>query len=339
MQSHRIYRFPIAIIISATVIMMLSSCTADTGNIPDTTPTSVLFDSDDHNTATHSGNLLYDSFLVSDGRYIFFQSEESKSLVRSNFDGSDALTLTAKTPAFINYINNQVFFISGTDSGPIYKIDIDGKGETMISDDTAKSVIALKSVLYYISALDEQVYRILHDGSKKTLIYPGKASGIMFSGSTLYIQPAAPDKMIYSITEPQLSAAVPDHPIGFKDLHSEAIGFYPSSVNIERNTLYYSDELFSRIFYLSAKGQTKVLRSITINQPFIASSGYLYFVNFSDNNRLYRLPLDNPGKMQMVVNDSVNKFVIIGNSIYYKRTGGFDIYRTSVGGGQSQKIT
>lgn len=339
MQPHRIYGFPIAIILSATMMIMLASCTADTADTPDTTPTSVLFDPDDDNTAIHSGNLLYDSFLTSDGRYIFFQSEESKSLVRSNFDGSESLTLTAKTPSFLNSINNQVFFISGTDSGPIYKIDIDGKGETMISDDTAKSIIVLKSVLYYISALDEQVYRILHDGSKKTLIYPGKSSEIMYFGNTLYIQPAAPDEMVYSIAEPQLSAATPDHPIGFKDFHPEAIDFYPSSVNIERNTLYFSDELFSGVFYLNAKGQTKALRSITVNQPFIVSSRYLYFVNSIDKNRLYRLSLDNPGKTQMVVNDSISKFVIIGNSIYYKRTVGFDIYRTSVGGGQSQKIT
>ncbi|MHB1453615.1 MAG: DUF5050 domain-containing protein [Saccharofermentanales bacterium] len=339
MQSYRMIRFLTAVIFSAAIMAVLGSCTPDTGNVPDTTPTSVLFDPAATDTAIPSGNMLYGSFLASDGKYIFFQSKEGKSLVRSNFDGSELMTLTARTPSFINCVNSQLFFIAGTDSGPIYKIDIDGKGETMISDEIARSIIASESDLYYISALDDQVYRMLHDGSRKTLIFPAKASGIMFSETTLYIQPVAPDRKIYRIPLAQLAAAAPDHPIVLKDIQSESISFYPSSVNVENDVLWFSDELFTRTFFLNVKGQTKSLNNDKVNQPFIISSGFLYFVKTSDNNRLYRFDLDNSDNAQMVVNDVVDKFVIIGNSIYYKRTTGSDVYRTSIGGGQSQKIT
>ncbi|MHB8964293.1 MAG: DUF5050 domain-containing protein [Saccharofermentanales bacterium] len=341
MHLYRTFRSAVAVMSAAAIILSFTSCTPATDNVPDAThsPTPVLYGPDEVLTATHSGNLLYNSFLASDGRYIFFRSIDGKALVRSNHDGSEPLVLTSKVPSCINAVNGQLFFIEGAESGPIYKIDIDGKGETMISDDIARSVIALQNELYYISVADDKVYRIQHDGSKRTVIFPGRASRIMLEGTTLYVQPAAPDITIYGIPDLLRTDASPEIPLAIEDMHADDIGFYASSVNINDGLLYFSDDLYSQIFYQNSKGKTKMLLKASVNQPFIINAGYLYFVKISDNSRIYRLSLSNPSDVQMVVNDSVGRFVIIGNSIYYNRPNGYDLYRASVGGGQSQKIT
>ncbi len=339
MRSYRFLTSAAAAMLSAGILLSLSSCVPDTGDTPATSPTPVLFALDDATTAIHSGNLLYGSFLTSDGKYIYFRSKDGKSLVRSNYDGSEPITLTSRVPFCINTANNQVFFIEGTESGPIYKIDNDGKGETMITDDVASSVIVTKSVLYYIRSADSQVYRLLHDGSQKTVVFPGKAARIMFIGNTLYIQPAAPDTGIYGISEAMLLAASPENPLVIKDLQVDKVGIYPTSLNIDGGLLYFTDEIFSRIFYMNSKNRLKEFYKNAVGRPFIINSGFLYYTDIDDSNRLYRMRLSNPADVRMVVNDGVDQFVILGNSIYYKRIDGNDIFRTSVGGGQSQKVT
>ncbi len=339
MYKYRSIRFTAVSALAVLAFSLLVSCHGSSDASPDASPTPVLFGPTDDLSSLLGGNLLYGSFLTSDGKSVFYQSKDGTCIVSSLFDGSGAATLTARVTSCIEYEGGQLFFIAGTGAGPIYKIDIDGQGETIVTDDPASSFLVLKSCLYYISAGDGQVYRILHDGSEKTLIFPGTAASILHSRETLAVLPASPEMKLYTITDDQLSFSSPDNPLQLEDFTSISTPVYPYSLNFSGDTLYYTDELFSRIYSAGTDGHSRLLFKREIGQPFIVSGGYLYYIDSKDSGRLYRTALESPSVTHLVVNDSVNDFVVVGNSIYYKRISGFDIFRTQVDGGQSRKIT
>ena len=328
-----------ATVLSTMIMLAGTACSNGSITPADVPPTPVLFLQEDARVAPLAGNMGYASFLTSDGESVYYVSKDGQSLVRSHFDGTDATILTSKVPSYLNRVGPQIFFIAGAESGPVYKIDTDGKGETMISDIPAKSLLVLDEKAFFIDVQDRLVYRILHDGSKKTVVFPAPASSIAYCKDTLYIQPEAPSTGIYSIPESMLASIGPGDSVDIEDLPYTDFGTRPTSLNIGDNLLYYSDSSFSAIFTRNEKGRVREIVDGNIQQPFIIEYDGLYFVDPSDSNRLYRLSLTEPDQRTLVVNDRVDRFVVIGNSIYYKRIGSFDIFRTSTGGGQSQKIT
>jgi hypothetical protein len=136
-----------------------------------------------------------------------------------------------------------------------------------------------------------------------------------------------------------LETFVPTDIVDIEDLSYTEFSVRPSSLNLNEGSMVFLDSAFTAIFYQTEKGRVRELIAESIRQPFIIEHDGLYFVDPMDNGRLYRLSLIDPDGRTLVVNDRVDRFVIIGNSVYYIRTGSFDIYRTSTDGGQSQKIT
>ena len=62
----------------------------------------------------------------------------------------------------------------------------------------------------------------------------------------------------------------------------------------------------------------------SIEKPFMVSDGYLYYIDCNLQNQLFRAALKNKGKelagdVELVVDDAVERFVRLGDVIYYQR--------------------
>ncbi len=301
-------------------------------------PTPVLYDTVEGNAALYSGNLLYGQSIVSDGTSIYYISKDGLQLIKNNIDDSPEVVISSKTPYALSYSDGYIFFISGTSGGPIFKVDTEGTGETMITDSQASYLIADPDNVFFLGAQDNLLYRIALDGSKKTLLYPGKVSRIMLIGNILYFIPADETNKVYSLTSGQIATMVSGSSIPASAMRSYDLRVRSESVNIYDDTFFYTDESNSGIYMMPFNGKSKPLLRDTVSYPFIVNGGYVYFTDPDKENRLYRFSIEEPDRISIVVNDKVFRFAVFGNSVFYYRELRYAIYRVSVSGGMSEKV-
>ena len=182
------------------------------------------------------------------------------------------------------------------------------------------------------------LYRIALDGSKKTLLYPGKVSRIMLIGNILYFIPADETNKVYSLTSGQIATMVSGSSIPASAMRSYDLRVRSESVNIYDDTFFYTDESNSGIYMMPFNGKSKPLLRDTVSYPFIVNGGYVYFTDPDKENRLYRFSIEEPDRISIVVNDKVFRFAVFGNSVFYYRELRYAIYRVSVSGGMSEKV-
>lgn len=362
---------PIIIMLTLMFSMLLTSCLKAPEKTLTNIPAKPLYNKFDINeTSLQSGNLYYNGFLTTDGTWIYFQSDDGTSLMKSSYSGDYPRLVSRHFPSFINVVGKTVFFIEGTNSGKIYKVDTDGKGETLVSDANAKYLIATQLYIFYIDTKDGYVYRTLHDGSKKTLLFNKVTAQIQSVDDVLYIFPANESTGIYKISMEAVKSfttvALSPSPVSKSTTAASVsgassaasvpgtsgtantsillvdIGLSPDeyeSVNIQDNHCFYIDKTNNQTISVFDNKRHEDFLKTSLQSPFIISDGYIYFINQGDESRLYRVSSVKPSDKEMIINDRVNQFVVCGNSIYYRRENNLEIYRTPVDGGISYKIT
>jgi len=375
------------LLLLCSLLASFSACSKGSSANVTITTANPLFDAVDiQSTSLQSGNLHFNTFLTSDGKKLFFQSVDGKSLVKSDYDGKNLVVLSNRFPAFINVIDNMVYFIEGSVSGKIFKVDVEGKGETMVIDANATSLIVTSDYLFFIDTKDGFAYYSLHDGSKKKLLLDKITSLIQLVDDNIYLQPEGESKGIYvfpiknldavsksastasgssmaassassaasanagaAVSEasktlsdskaaatPTLSPA-PRTDVNFVQLVSSNIGF--KSMNIYDYHFYYIDITKGSYLYMNDSKKQSIVLKKSLDFSFIISGKYIYYINQDDESRLYRISIQDDSVNKTVINDRISQFVVCGNSIYYRREGKLDIFRTPVEGGISDKIT
>jgi hypothetical protein len=288
-----------------------------------------------------SGNLLYNSFLTTDGSSIFYQSKNQNELVKSDYDGGNPKVLSTKSPLFISVVNDVVFFLENESQGNIYKVDKEGKGESLVLDVTAAALISTPEYLFYIDTNDGFVYRILHDGSKKTLILDKPSSQILLYKSNLYIVVEDDNSGFYIFPSNEINRDDYKKDTTLKNVTFNKIQTMFYGVNFSDNGVFYTKIVNEKnvIAIQKDKKRPRDILKKSVMMPFITSGKYLYYIDSNDNSRLYRMNTDEPSSTELVADDSVFSFVVCGNSIYYRRENSFDIFRVSIAGGVSSQIT
>lgn len=330
--------FSLILIILFSLLILLSSCYKEEPILSDTTPTPVLFNATDNNLALNSGNLNYGPLVVSDGKNIYFHSKDDQSLMSSLYDGSEKKVISEKIPGCISIGNNKLFFISGGVTGPIYKVDADGGGETMITDDVARLLIATSTEVFYISTKDNLAYKIAHDGSNKTLIFPEEVSNLLLSDKKLFFITLKTPTKIHCLTKEALSTISSAEDASSTKASCFSTKYEILFADVRPDEVFFTDISQSGIFRMKKEEKPKLFLKKEIKSPFIINSDFLYYIDNNDSNRLYRINTYSDDSPKLVVNDIVCKFAIIGNSVYYSRPTGFTLYRVPVTGGESQKI-
>ncbi len=140
-----------------------------------------------------------------------------------------------------------------------------------------------------------------------------------------------------SIPTPEVTKVLPRSDILFKQLTKTDIEW--SSTNIKNDRFYFIDKSNNSWIMISEGDSAGVFLKKSVDLPFIVSDEYLFYIDEKDEFRIYRVSLSNSSDVKMVVNDRVAEFVVCGNSIYYRREGNLDIFRTPIYGGLSKKIT
>lgn len=313
------------------------------------------------------GNLHYHQFLVTDGSQVFWTNAEGH-LCRSLANGLESAVLAEVVASNLCLTSDGLFYTAGQYQGPILwaprdqpEPDTAGESEadqTAETDQTAEPNQAAEpgtaspDVLYSylitsgdrllaISEPDAQLVSVARDGSSpEILVFQPVTEIIRDERGVCYLagQQAANGIMRYDPATRALSTL----------LHVQA-----SSLNSAGDYLYYCDPLQDQQLFAIKKDQAasagELVLAKAVEKPFVIQDGYLYLIDTDSQNCLLRLPLPsvssfgriNPlhiERAKTVVADAVESFVVIGESVYYRRAGGTRLYRTGVSGGPVTRI-
>ena len=316
-------------ILLAAVISFLAAC----GHSEMTTPESSGSDLPSlfSQTVAQGGNLHYQNLVLAVENQIIFNSD-SGLLMLAAPDGSAAAVLAETGGSSPVYDGQQLFYVSGTGGGQLSKIGLDGMNQVRIGQTSLKYLISHKNKLYAIESNNGQPVSYNPDGTGRKLLGDMQAVALCLADEKLYITGASDEAGLI-----RLDLATGEQ----ETLLNRQI----SSLNVRGEYLYFSDPANSfKLTAWSLDNQSGTLISdFSIDKAFIVSSDYLYFIDTSNQSRLFRLPIHDSQILdkalaELIIDDAVSSFAVTGEYLYYQRPESKRIYRVNVAGGQPLRI-
>lgn len=263
----------------------------------------------------------------SQGEWIYFaESSEGFSLRKAKLDGSDNRMVCSDWVANINVIGEWIYYVNRGEGNPIYRIRTDGTDRTMLSPDACGGLCVLGDYVYYINlGAGGEIYRMKTDGSLQEP-YSKPASAVFSDGEYLYftgpeaahiarIEPDSgeikvlidSEQRIYRVQIAQDAVYYETDRNGmaivripFESGESEEVYLSEgklSSFVIAGSLLIASerapDESESVIIYdLNATDLLYEIKGASSDSVCVASDGGVYFGNYFDNDKFYRIDLN-----------------------------------------------
>jgi hypothetical protein len=282
--------------------------------------------------AAQGGNLHYQNLVLEIGDRIVFNSSDGQLCLAASDGSANQIIydLSSSSPVFCD---DTLYFVEGSASGKLAKIDLDGSNQVRIGQTPLKYLLCHDSTLYAIESENGKAISLQPDGTGRRLLVESQAIALTMSGDRLFITGAEASSGLTMI----------DLPTGEKTI---VLNQRISSLNVSGDWLYFSDPAAGfRLTACSLPQKSCVsISSFSVDKPFVISGGYIYFVIADSQNRLFRLPVDGNQKLDgltpaLVVDDAVESFAICGSQVYYQRPASSRIYRIAVTGGTSLRIT
>lgn len=282
--------------------------------------------------AEQGGNLHYQNMVLAVAGQIVFNAE-NKLLSIANEDGSNSRALVKQAGGNLARLDDQLFFTVNGQAGALSKVNLDGTNKVRIGSKSIKYLICSGQMLYAIETDQASVIAQRPDGTGRSVLTGQKAAALALADGKLYI------------TGLDDGAGVQAFDLASGEQH-QVLAKRVSSLNISGEWLYYADpDLDFQLFSWSmSEKQEYAISEFSIEKPFITSNGYLYFISPDQQNRLFRQKqtgkqMLNQRDFELIIDDAVESFVVIGDYIYYQRPDSRRIYRVGSAGGKPLRIT
>lgn len=237
-------------------------------------------------------------FTINDEGYIF--KVDLKNGTNQKVSNDKATSL--------DYFNNWIVFTNSSDNYRLYKMKTDGSGKIKLHDDIPISFKVVGGNIYYINSTnaDKKIYRITMDGSSKTfLTLDDITSFFSFYNGQIYYR-----------------------------AYSWAVGakLYRMNPDGTSRTNIINDNIPGFV----RKGPEANV-SFSLSNLECYDKTYVYYINISDSDRLYKVKLDGTDRMKLS-DDSCSNLEIVGDWIYYANLTDNKYYRVKTDGTQRQAI-
>lgn len=282
--------------------------------------------------AEQGGNLHYQNMVLAVAGQIVFNAE-SKLLSIANEDGSNSRALAKQAGGNLASFDDQLFFTINGQAGALSKVNLDGTNQVRIGSKSIKYLICSGQMLYAIETDQASVIALQPDGTDRSVLAGQKAAALALADGKLYI------------TGLDDGAGVLAFDLASGEQH-QVLAKRVSSLNVSGDWLYYADPAldFQLFSWSMSENQEYAISEFSIEQPFITSNGYLYFISPDQQNRLFRQKQSgkqmlNQRDFELIVDDAVESFVVIDDYVYYQRPDSRRIYRVGSAGGKPLRIT
>jgi len=246
------------------------------------------------------------NFIITEDKYYYISPEGG--IVGINHDGSDSTKVVQDKAYQIVMMGDYIYYINTDDNSTLYKVKTDGTSKTKLGNTRVVEIDTANNCIYYIS--DYKINKVGPEGEGQSqLNYDDVVSWILIEGNDLFYK-------VFNF----------DHGARLKKTDLNGL----SSVEIA------SDEPAG---YIVSNNNTNVDFWYAHTEHIL--DGWIYFVNKSDSNSIYKVKIDGSEKIKITGDfvEDKNDIEILGNYIYYRNyNDGNKYYRIEVDGENKQAV-
>lgn len=309
-----------------------------------------LYTFDDHGAGNTGGNINNNGIVALDSEgYIYYSNPSDKeTLYKMGFDGSYNKKISAAKAQYINVSQNYIYYSNYTDGGRLYKSKLDGSQNQLLVNDKAAYITLSGDDIYYSNHSDGgKLYKVKKDGS----------DAVLNQGNQVIVDYNNPNPEVgeYNNSNPEVgevSYISIDgdwiYYINYSDGHKPYVinkegtyrgklsDEYATSLQVSGNWVYYCSGN-GTISKVKKDGTGNVIAikgtASEINKGFYLNvlDEWLYYSNYNDGNKLYKIKTDGSGERVKLSEDSVGYINIVAGYIYYNTTKG-KLFRVALNG-------
>ncbi|KGM93796.1 DUF5050 domain-containing protein [Clostridium botulinum] len=273
----------------------------------------------DTNKGNTSGNINNNGYVAENGDgYIFYNNTGDKNnLYKLDANGMFNNAIAYDNVQYTNAIDEWVFYSNYSDRGKLYKIKEDGTGRRKLNDDMSSYVTVSGDWIYYCNHSDGgKIYKIRPDGSGRSKItssFNHETAYLNVSGDWIYFTDVNDKHRPYIInTDGTYIAKLSDE--------------WADSIQVVGDWVYYTSGtgVLSKVKkdgsgqVIAIKGQAREFdKGFHLN----VSGNWIFYSNYIDSGKLYKIRTDGSGDKKKLTNDTVDYINIVGNYIYFTSKG------------------
>ncbi|NLD47400.1 MAG: DUF5050 domain-containing protein [Clostridiaceae bacterium] len=223
------------------------------------------------------------------GDWIYYNNKNYDNvLYKVRTDGSERIRMNNEESIDVNIVGDWIYYINGRDGNKIYKMDKDGNNKKKLNDDNAFNLLIVDEWIYYnhydSDGIESSIYKMYTDGSKHTQLN-ANSSMIEIVDDWIYYENQKDEGNIYRMQN--------------DGRNRTKIGGIYNAINIEDPWIYFSDRENGQTskIHTSGKQLTKLTDDESIN--FRASGDWLYYINQSDDYKLYKIRKDGSSRTKL----------------------------------------
>ncbi|SKA86277.1 Ig-like domain (group 4) [Caloramator quimbayensis] len=292
-----------------------------------------------------TGNISNNGIASYEDGFIYYSNYSDKGKIyKKSVDGLDDYPISEDNAKFINVQNGWVYYSNYSDGGKIYRVKTDGTSRQKLNNAMSSYINVVGDYVYYVNNSDKgRIYKLnylvnsgglfLTNGQPLTnervtyLVVDVLRNLIYFSNYT--------DKSkLYSITTDGLyKKALSTVGVRFLSVLSDGT-LYCSGVDgkLYKYNPYGSIKFFPINITTNVESKTK---NSTVTKPYtekftvlnVITSNDIYYRSNVDGGKIYKA--NSSGNGTKIIDDSADAINVVGNTIYYTKSGKLYKYNLS----------
>lgn len=316
-------------------------------------------------TGNTSSNISNFGFAVKQGEWIYYTNDQDLNIYKMKEDGSNKQQLSTDICYQLSVVDDWIYYVNFTDNKSIYKMYVDGSQAQKLNSDASRNVNVVNDSIYYINLDDNNIYKTDLDGYNKTKINDVNSKYINFYNGQIYFYDSDSSYLYKMDLDGSNKTIVSEDNMFMFTIDNDLIyfayqdGIYTidldgnnktkisdevlsdnSCINISDGWIYYSNyNDENKLYKMKTDGTNPTKLNDDDSSKINICSNWIYYFNNDDNNALYRIMTD--GSKRMMVNDAeVNILEVTGDWAYYvNKNDNYSLWRTKLDGSEKMKVS
>lgn len=284
-----------------------------------------------YNNVTKLANKVVEETKLAKTMTMYYVSEpytkdgNTSVMLYKSYDESRTQIIGSENLSNINIVANKLYGIS---DGQLCSIDLVTNEKTKLSSKGTENYI-IDGENVYIKRQDG-IYSYSVGSGKTKKIIDGKVYQMLLNGGNLYV-----------ITAGKTSKSIVKYNLSGKKDKELSDKYIVTSMELYGDNIYFVNSKDSKLYAVTKSGGkiTNVLDSkISTTDNMICYKDYIYYINKSDNNMLYRYNIKTK-KHEKVIRKNISSIQIDGDIIYYTTVGTIGINKLDIATGKTEYVT
>lgn len=276
-----------------------------------------------------SGNINNNGYVVEDSdRFIYYNNTGDKNqLYKADPNGLLNKAIAMDNAQYINTLGDWIYYSNYSDKGKLYRIKKDGtKREKVLDDMTAYVTIADDNIYYSNHSDGGKLYVAKVNGSNFVTDAKGEVHGKLLSSKiteeVAYINVSG-DWIYYTNITDRHRPYIINKDASYKAKLSDE---WADAIQIKGDWIYYTSNsgVLSKVKKDGTGSVTPIMgqtSQVDKGYRFNVVGNWLYYANYKDGGKLYKISTDGSGNKLKLSEDSVGYINIVGDYIYYTSKG------------------